>query len=184
MERECAPYICRVMGDKKHWRSCLEMAINIHNERVASDDERVSISDIPNESGWWLKKNGIPNLQMIWKEYSQDRPWVADSAGGEIALLMSRNREMIVKNAVDTGDFDMDTADEALREVIQVLLDWDIYFDQSSEDVETELQQPLSEVGFKMALFVAEEIIQVPRDVGVIPARTLWELIWSCSDSR
>ena len=184
MERECAPYICRVMGDKKHWRSCLEMAINIHNERVASDDERVSISDIPNESGWWLKKNGIPNLQMIWKEYSQDRPWVADSAGGEIALFMSRNREMIVKNAVDTGDFDMDTADEALREVIQVLLDWDIYFDQSSEDVETELQQPLSEVGFKMALFVAEEIIQVPRDVGVIPARTLWELIWSCSDSR
>ena len=90
---------------------------------------------------------------------------------------------MIVKNAVDTGDFDMDTADEALREVIQVLLDWDIYFDQSSEDVD-ELQQPLSVEALKMTLFVAEEIIQVPRDVGVIPARTLWELIWSCSDSR
>ena len=83
---------------------------------------------------------------------------------------------MIVKNAVSTGNFGIDTADEALREVIQVLLDWDIYFDQSSEDVD-EL-----ELGTKMALFVAEEIIQVPRDVGVIPARTLWELIWSCSE--
>ena len=182
MEKECAPYICRVMGDKKHWRSCLEMAINIHNERAASDDERVSLSDIPKESGWWLKRNGIPNDSgRIWKEYSQDRPWLADSAGGEMALFMSRNHEMIVKNAVSTGNFDLDTADEALREVIQVLLDWDIYFDQSSEDVD-ELQQPLSEVGHKMALFVAEEIIQVPRDVGVIPERTLWELIWSCSE--
>ena len=182
MERECAPYICRVMGDKKHWRSCLEMAINIHNERAASDDERVSLSDIPSESGWWLKKNGIPyNIAgMIWKEYSQDRPWVADSAGGEVALFMSRNREMIVKNAVNAGHFDIDTADEALREVIQVLLDWDIYFDLSSD--ESELQQPLSELGTKMALFVAEETIQVPRDIGVIPARTLWELIWSCSE--
>ena len=180
MERECAPYVCRVMGDKKHWRSCLDMAINTHNERAASDNERVSLSDIPKESGWWLKKNGIPNdIGRIWKEYSQDRPWHADSAGGEIALFMSRNHEMIVKHAVNTGHFDVDTADEALREVIQVLLDWDIYFDQSSEDVE---QQPLSEVGHKMALFVAEEIIQVPRDVGVIPARTLWELIWSCSE--
>jgi len=89
-----------------------------------------------------------------------------------------RNRDMIVNAAVAASDyFDQDTADEALREVIQVLVDWDVYFDQSSEE---ETEQPLSEDGRKMALFVAEEMIQVPRHMGMIPSSVLWEVIRSC----
>jgi hypothetical protein len=210
MEREVPAYSCRVMGDARHWRKCLEVAVNIHNERVVvvekeeeeedNNRRRVSLPNVPEESGWWIKKkktkkNGsvadtTNKAGEIWKEYcSQQRPWLADSPSGEVALFLMRNREMIVNSAVvvnnnnNTSDyyFDSDnTADEALRELIQVLVDWDIYFDQSKSS-EDEMEQPtLSERGRKMALFVAEEVIQVPRDIGMIPSSALWEMIWSC----
>lgn len=196
MEREVLAYSCRVMGDARHWRKCLEVAIQIHNERVGvndNDEERVYLPDISLEessnNGWWMKKNSIDNAGEIWKEYSSQRPWHAPTPGGEVALFLMRNRKMIVNEAASDDSlsdfvsysdyFDQDTADEALREVIQLLLDWDVYFDQSSED---EVTQPLSDLGRKMALFVAEEMIQVPRDMGMIPASVLWEVIWSFDD--
>ena len=186
MEREVPAYSCRVRGDARHWRKCLEVATNVHNERAVEDEERVSLTNVPEESGWWMaKKSGVNTNNKageIWSEYCSQRPWLAPTPGGEVALFMIRNREMIVDAAVTAalgnGDcFDVDTADEALREVIQVLLEWDVYFDQSSEE---ETAQPLSERGLRMALFVAEDMIQVPRDLGMISVGVLWEIIWSC----
>jgi len=185
MENEVAAYSCRVMGDARHWRQCLEVATRIHNERAVGEEERVCLPNVPEERGWWMKKtkknkdNNNKAAGEIWSEYCSQRPWLAPTPGGEVALFMMRNRENIVDAAVAALDdcFDSDTADESLREVIQVLLEWDIYFDQSSEE-ETAL--PLSERGLRMALFVAEEMIQVPRDLGMIPVGVLWEVIRSC----
>ena len=183
MEREVPAYSCRVMGDAKHWRKCLEVATKIHNERAVGDDERVSLPDVPDQSGWWVKKNSVAKAGEIWSEYCSQRPWLAPTPGGEVSLFMIRHREMIVDAAVaaSLGDCfdDENTADEALREVIQVLLEWDVYFDQSSEE---ETAQPLSESGLRMALFAAEEMIQVPRDLGMIPVGVLWEVIRSCDE--
>ncbi len=188
MEREVPAYSCRVMGDDRHWRKCLEVATNIHNERAVDDEERVCLPDVlPEQSGGFIKtnkKNGVVNNDKageIWSEYCSQRPWLAPTPGGEVALFLMRNRENIVNAAIATsGDyFDSNTAaDESLREVIQVLLEWDSYFDQSSEEEET--AQPLSERGLGMALFVAEEMIEVPRDLGMIPVGVLWEVIRSC----
>ena len=159
------------------------MATKIHNERAVGDDERVTLPDVPaDQSGWWVKKKSVAKAGEIWSEYCSQRPWLAPTPGGEVSLFLIRNREMIVDAAVaaaSLGDcFDNEnTADEALREVIQVLLEWDVYFDQSSEE---ETAQPLSESGLRMALFAAEEMIQVPRDLGMIPVGVLWEVIRSC----
>lgn len=180
MEEEVAAYSCRVMGDARHWRRCLEVATSVHNERVVGEEERVSLPNVPDERGWWMKTKKNNKAGEIWSEYcSNNRPWLAPTPGGEVALFLIRNRENIMDAAVVALDdcFDSNTADESLREVIQVLLEWDVYFDQSSEE---ETAQPLSEGGLRMALFVAEEMIQVPRDLGMIPVGVLWEVIRSC----
>ena len=179
MDKEVAAYSCRVMGDARHWRRCLEVATSVHNERVVDEEERVCLSNVPGERGWWMKTNKNNKAGEIWSEYCSNRPWLAPTPGGEVALFMIRNRDNIVDAAAAAlGEvFDGNTADESLREVIQVLLEWDIYFDQSSEE---ETAQPLSERGLRMALFVAEDMIQVPRDLGMIPVGALWEIIRSC----
>ena len=174
-------YVCRVMGDERHWRECLEVAVEIHNDRVENEEERVSLVEVSEERGWWMKKMKKRfgnDVDKIWNEYSSKRSWVASTPGGEVSLFLLRNREMIVDSAVAAQgeEFgDNDSADEALREVAQVLMEWD--------STEESTNQTLSERGLKMALFVAEEIIHVPRDIGMIPSSVLWDAIWS-SDAK
>ena len=35
-------YSCCVQGDARHWRRCLEQVIPLHNERAASEEEKVT----------------------------------------------------------------------------------------------------------------------------------------------
>lgn len=165
MEQQLAPYACCVQGDSRHWRKCLEVAVASHNDRAVSDDEKVtSLPAAPKEFGWWMKKN--PRGEELWNEYKESRPWLGDTPANEVALYLMRNQEDIVSDATTSLDLSEDDADEALREVIQLLVD---------ESVTT---GDLSENAKQMARYASERI-EVPRDLGMIPALALGKLVQS-----
>ena len=99
-------------------------------------------------------------------EYKESRPWLGDTPANEVALYLMRNQEDIVSDATTSLDLSEDDADEALREVIQLLVD---------ESVTT---GDLSENAKQMARYASERI-EVPRDLGMIPALALGKLVQS-----
>ena len=137
----------------------------MHNDRAVSDDEKVtSLPVAPKEFGWWMKKN--PRGEELCNEYKESRPWLGDTPANEVALYLMRNQEDIVSDATTSLDLSEDDADEALREVIQLLVD---------ESVTT---GDLSENAKQMARYASERI-EVPRDLGMIPALALGKLVQS-----
>ena len=171
METKLPAYSCCVQGDAKHWRRCLEDVIGIHNERVVSDDEMVkSLPPIPKEVGWWMNKN--PKANELWKEYATEshRTWLGDTPSIEVALYLLRNHVDIVTAAVESLDNNMseENADEGLRELIQVLI-------ADNDDSYISLEE-LSESARQIATF-ASKTIDIPKDVAIIPALALGELV-------
>ena len=174
MERVPA-YSCCVQGDARHWRRCLEQVIPLHNERAASEEEKVTkLPPLPNKFGWWMKN--IPRGEELWKEYANEsRPWLAATPGREAAMCLMSKCEEIVKAAAFDDNMSLTTeeADEALREIVQILLDWTT--NASKDGVE---QEEVSDNARKMAQF-ASEALSVPRDISMIPALALGELAQS-----
>lgn len=177
-------YACCVQGDARHWRKCLEQVIPLHNDRATSDEEKVtSLPPVPEQFGWWMEKAPTRG-EELWKEYATEevRPWLADTPAGEVALYLMRNHEDIVAEAAASSDMDLtpEHSDEALREVIQTLLDWKMDGSKSEEDDASESAEELllSDDARKMAQFASEKI-EVPRDVGMIPALALGQLVKS-----
>lgn len=164
-------YACCVQGDARHWRKCLEKVIPLHNERATSEEDKVtSLPSTPEKIGWWMRKNA--KGEELWKQYSTDKPWLADTPAREVALYLLRNRKMLQADAASSMGVTADETDEALRELSQVLLDWKM---NESNPIEV---AGLSDNARQMALFLSEKI-EVPRDVGMIPALTLGELAQS-----
>lgn len=164
MEQQLAPYSCRVQGDSRHWRRCLEQAVALHNERAVSDDEKVtSLPPVPKEFGWWMTRKN-PKAEELWNEYKESRPWLGDTPANEVALYLLRNHDDIVSDAATSLDMSEDVVDEALREVIQLLVDGSVTTGDLSENAK------------QLARF-ANERIEVPRDLGMIPALALGKLV-------
>ena len=186
METQVPAYVSRVQGDARHWRKCLEHVLPMHNARAASDDERVmSLPPMPKRFGWWMTKNvSRERGEKLWKEYAtESRPWLADTPGREVALYFIRNCEEIVSAAAlpSSGmDLQQSDVDEALREIVQILLDSKMTDSKLSEcsDDDDEPQILLSDNARRLARFACERI-EVPRDMGMIPVLSLGELIQS-----
>ena len=168
MERQLPAYSCCVQGDERHWRRCLEKAVTIHNnERAVSNDQKAVLPPLSKEFGWWMKKN--PKADKLWEEYSSTRPWLGDSPLEEVALYLIRNQNEIITAAVLSLDMKEDSVDEALREVIHLLL---------SDSSESSSKVELSDKARQVAMFVSE-MIQVPRDLSYIPALALGQVVKS-----
>jgi len=187
METKVPAYACRVQGDARHWRKCLERVLPLHNARAASDDERImSLPPVPKKFGWWMTKNNLSRegREELWKEYAtESRPWLADTPGREVALYFIRNCEEIVSAATLSSsgmDLQQSDVDEALREIVQILLDSKMTDSKLSEcsDDDDEPQILLSDNARRLARFACERI-EVPRDMGMIPVLSLGELIQS-----
>lgn len=175
MERDVPAYACCVQGDARHWRRHLESVVEIHNERAATEKDRVpKLPPIPKRKGWWLKKN--PNSKVLWKAYYGDgssRPWLGDTPEREVALYLVQNRKEIIEGAVEeTSGMGMtvDETDEALREIIHTLIG-----SESPENDDENIDE-LSENASRVVEFVSERV-EVPRDMGMIPALALGELL-------
>jgi len=95
-----------------------------------------------------------------------------------------RNREGILAAAADASssmDLAPGDADEALREVIQLLVDWKMGAGSNEGDAAKSVTE-ISENGRQMAQLVSERI-EVPRDMGMIPALALVEFVQSIQPS-
>lgn len=128
----------------------------------------------PEGFGWWMRE--CPGGEELWAEYvAGGRPWLADTPGGEAALHLIRNREDVVVSAASAMGVDAGVADEALREVIRLLLDWKMGGGSETADDRAGQVEEVSENGRRMARFASERI-RVPRDIGMVPALALGEL--------
>eukprot|EP00578_Thalassiosira_sp_NH16_P001154 CAMPEP_0181140816 /NCGR_PEP_ID=MMETSP1071-20121207/35500_1 /TAXON_ID=35127 /ORGANISM="Thalassiosira sp., Strain NH16" /LENGTH=503 /DNA_ID=CAMNT_0023227781 /DNA_START=428 /DNA_END=1939 /DNA_ORIENTATION=- len=200
MERLPA-YACSVQGDARHWSKCLERVIALHNERATGEEDRLDgLPQVSDQYGWWMRTYPPGVAEKLWKEYAVDskRPWLADTPAGEVASYLTRNRNDVIAAAAEAAatkdhSIDMnltrDEADEALREVIQTLLGWKMdddsptnYLKEGKDKGESGGYSKgpiLSENARKMTKFVDERAIKVPRDLGMIPAMALGQLVRS-----
>mmetsp|Transcript_34362 Transcript_34362/g.82172 ORF Transcript_34362/g.82172 Transcript_34362/m.82172 type:complete len:434 (+) Transcript_34362:191-1492(+) len=164
MERNLPEYSCCVQGDARHWRSCLERAVKVHNSRVEVDDEYVQLPPAPIESGWWMVKN--PSADQLWREYTKTRPWLGDTPGEEVALHLLRNRDELIRTASESLGISSEATDEALRELINYMASWTI---DKSECVD------ISAKASRLVTWLSEHI-QIPKDIPMIPALALGEV--------
>lgn len=166
MERNLPEYSCSVQGDARHWRSCLERAVKVHNSRVEVEGESVQLPSVPIESDWWMVKN--PNADQLWKEYTRTRPWLGDTPGEEVALYFLRNRDELIRTASESLGISHETADEALRELISYMASWSWTMDKAE-------RVDLSVIASRLVMWLSERI-QIPRDLPMIPALALGEV--------
>ena len=170
------------------------------------DDDGVAVLPPASEAfGWWMED--CPRAEEIWSEYVRGggggdddggscgvkkRPWLADTPGREMASYLMRHREDVLTSFMaisSVSDMTMDDADEALREVVRLLLDWRMNGGicpvragdgaaPCRDDLDDDDAIPvLSDDALRMSIFVCDELIEVPRDVGMIPALALGSLI-------
>ena len=188
MEKSVPAYACRIRGDARHWRRCLERATR---ERSAEgggggvdDFDGVSVPPAPDAFGWWMED--CPRAEELWGEYARGgrRPWLAETPGREMASYLMNNRDASIAAATSptssVADMRRDDADEALREIVRLLLDWKVSDSDDPRGGDDEGRGVLlSENALRLARFVCEEVIEVPRTMGMIPALALGGLVRS-----
>ena len=162
------------------------------DDDVEGDDDRVVLPPAPDEFGWWMED--CPKAEEIWRGYARGdgggggrRPWLGDTPGREMACYLMCHRGNVLASflaASSVADVPHDDADEALREVVRLLLDWRMNVGISPEHTEDGVvpgcdddAMLLSDNALRLSRFVCEELIEVPRDVGMIPALALGGLV-------
>lgn len=178
MEDGVPAYACRVKGDASSWRKVLSMAGFGNSftppQIVSNMDERTQLE---------FETAASCIQQDVWERYSTDRPNVASTPGAEAALIMTRNRNRILKDiqkqqqrkkiqaqALPESEEELDAT---LRGLVSVLLqsepsDWDT----ASLDNE--------EMVGSLAAFLDERMC-VPRDMGAMSAACIKDLAWRLS---
>jgi glutathione S-transferase len=156
MEELVPCYACRVAGDRATWTKVLTQAI--HGGHVPPVDVLLP------PSGNLIPTNRKKlNAQSIWKQYIEQRPWMAQTPEEELVAFIVRNCDSIGIDVAATLQRSEQDVDVALREVVAALLDHT-------------LVDELSEAAIRVGAAV-EDKLMVPRDVGVLPAATLRTLM-------
>ena len=131
-----------------------------------------------------LDYGGNKNVKAdeLWKEYateSSHRIWLGDTPSIEVALYLMRNHVDIVTAAVESlDDMSEEEADEGLRELIQLLI-----ADDGDDDDDTKSVENLSDNARQIATFASERI-EIPKDIAMIPALALGELVQQITSSE
>lgn len=158
MEEMVPCYSCRVQGDAAQWRKALQDGVEQYNQDF---DEPIEISSNNNDP---LYPPHEIDGEALWKQYCENRPWLAKTPQEECVAYLVRNREALVANAVSTLSLDEVEADTALREVITALLDQNDGGDKLSGNARD------------VAAFARQQI-SIPRDMGRVPAATLDRIV-------
>ena len=160
MEELVPSYSCRVAGDRATWAKVLSQA--------------VQNGDVPKVDLLPVRGTVIPtnrkslNAKMVWKQYINNKPWMSNTPEEECVQFIVRNRDSIMADTVSRlGTLSENEIDEALREVIAVLL---------TGDTTKQLSVNARDVAANL-----EDQLMVPRDMGVLPAATLRMLVASAT---
>ena len=157
---EVPEYACRVKGDGESWG------------RVLSMQGYGNMGNIPRTTGYLASSNG--DYASLWNEYAAERTYVADSAAGEAAARIVRNRVAIAKDAMSRklgcdgpaskAPLAESEVDEGLRAVALALLDG-----------EADLDIKQAQLAMTLSAHLVGRMC-VPRDMGVPAGCELREL--------
>lgn len=165
MNTQLPAYACRVQGDASSWRKVLTMA-GFGNAglppNIAGNMEELVLA----EQQAAASQATTMIVPEIWKQYAASRPYVAESPQKEAALIMTRNRERILADALKRGGDGLpmqseEELDTALRELAMLLFEH-----------KEECDNP--HVG-ALARFLDERMC-VPRDMGAMSAAAMKHL--------
>lgn len=168
MEQKIPEYGCRIRGDSSSWRKVLTMAgfgnagnvPSLVSSRMKEESEREKTP---------LTEEEKVIQTAIWKKYSADRPYVAESPSKEAASVLIRNREMIVNDIEKRRDMkttahDLPAGqelDESLRCLASILCD---------DEFESSLSECKQNFHVTEIAAFLDERMCVPRDMGALSA--------------
>ena len=188
-------YACRVSGNASIWRKVLTMAgfgnagnvpPQIRHNMVMLQQQ--TVEQLLMESNDTARGQQQQQEQKLWDEYHADRPYLAATPAAEAAHVMVRNRQAIVRDALQRVKSDNPRAgipctampttesglDTALRGLVQILLRMDDK--DSTVSVVTFLKNEdlPPDVG-ALAMYLDERMC-VPRDMGALSAKRIAQI--------
>jgi len=115
------------------------------------------------------------DADAVWSQYISTRPHVAASPELECAAFYIRNRESVIDQASSKlTNMSVDEIEQALREILAAL--------SASSSGENDVSG-LSGNSRELASFL-DSILSVPRDMGLLPAATLRNLVAAAPKPR
>lgn len=159
MEEQVPCYSCRVQGDVIQWKRALAIGVEQYNQE---NDEPVELSSQDESTPIFVTRD--IDGEALWKKYAENRLWLAETPQEECVAFLVRNRETIIEEGARALSLEQDDVDSALREVIATLLDKDNDGDRLSGNARD------------VAAFARQQIA-IPRDMGIVPARTLQRIV-------
>jgi len=182
MDARLPCYSCRVKGRGETWRNLLRMR---HPDLdIAANDENDDdagmlppIVDLPERRSF--------KPRDVWSKYAEGKPYLASTPGAEVASRIVRDRDALIRAASAACSASLSeedgTADAALRELCAVLAmaaddggDGDDGIDDDADARMMAAASRLSGDAREVAAFLdGGGFWEVPRDIGLIPARAL-----------
>lgn len=143
MDSQAVGYASRVKGRAFTWQERLTEA-HPELDLLCSTAEECNVADLPTRKTF--------DAQATWAAYANGRAYAAATPAEEVAARIVRNRDALVDACASVG------GDEALRELCAALADGGA----------------LSDAARKVAAHLDDDdLLAVPRDIGVIPAEAL-----------
>ena len=171
MDHKVPAYACRVKGDASSWRKVLSMAgfgnAGMPPQVVSNMDQMIRSAEI---------QAAEECIDVdLWTEYAASRPYVASSPGAQAALVITRNRNAIIKDMIKRVPWEKNAnlpdnekdIDAALKDLVESLTTQD----NAASDLTT---------AKAIASFLDDRMC-VPRDMGAMPAATI--KLFASSDS-
>ena len=145
---------CRVKGRAATWQRLLRE----RHPELALCAEPKPVPDLP---------GGDLDAQRVWASYARDRPHLAATPTEEAAARIVRHRARLTAGAAEACALPPADADVALREVCAALA-------HTKDAARADAAQLLSDEALGVACYLdAGGGLEVPRDLGVVPAEAL-----------
>jgi len=167
MEEKVPAYSCRVMGDMATWQRLLQTGVE--------QGLTPKVDLLPPRSKAIPTNRRKFDADAVWSQYISTRPHVAASPELECAAFYIRNRESVIDQASSKlTNMSVDEIEQALREILAAL--------SASSSGENDVSG-LSGNSRELASFL-DSILSVPRDMGLLPAATLRNLVAAAPKPR
>ena len=179
IQQQLPSYLCRICGDTRMWSQTLQTGIDYQQQKATNKDDFVTLSTTiaNNNAGAVWKCPKHINVNNLWKQYAEKRPYVADTPVKECVSFLIQNKQAIIKKQIQTDNTNMDEkdADDALRELCDFLLQHENdQFFWGGADLDDAIYKLSGNA--RDALASIDHYVSVPRDMGIIPATVIRSL--------
>ena len=179
IQQQLPSYLCRICGDTRMWSQALQIGIDYQQQKATNKEDFVTLSTTMSTNSaaapWKCPKH--INVMNLWKQYAEDRPYVAETPVKECVSFLLQNREILKEQIqTDNANLNENDVDDALRELCNFLLQHenDEFF-WGGPGLDDSVYNKLSG-NARDALASIDQYILVPRDMGIIPSTVIRSL--------